>query len=94
LFSFFLDGCGGKIAGTGWGSISGIGPDGRMLFHYADGKTAFKKIDPDASPRKETEMVLKHLGEPGRYVETKKGSTITFGNGDTLHYREVIEDKK
>jgi hypothetical protein len=87
----FCGGCGGKLATTGWATVTDMTPQGAMLLRYEDGKAAWKLINPD-SPRKEALVVSKNLLKPARYVETKKGSTLTFPSGDTINYREIITD--
>lgn len=87
----FCEGCGGKLATTGWATVTDMTPQGAMLLRYEDGKAAWKLINPD-NPRKEAAVVSKNLLKPARYVETKKGSTLTFPSGDTINYREIITD--
>jgi hypothetical protein len=84
-------GCGGKLANTGWATVTDMTPQGTMLLRYEDGKAAWKLINPD-NPRKEALVVSKNLLRPARFVETKKGSTLTFPSGDTINYREIITD--
>jgi hypothetical protein len=84
-------GCGGKLATTGWATVTDITPQGAMLLRYEDGKAAWKLINPD-NPRKEAAVASKNLLKPARFVETKKGSTLTFPSGDTINYREIITD--
>ncbi|MBI5248653.1 MAG: hypothetical protein HY912_04095 [Desulfomonile tiedjei] len=83
-------GCGGKLATTGWATVADITPQGAMLLQYQDGKAAWKVINPD-NPRQQTAIASKNLRKPARFVETKKGSTLTFPSGDTINYREIPE---
>jgi hypothetical protein len=81
-------GCGGKMATTGWATVAELTPQGTMLLQYQDGKAAWKLINPD-NPRQQTAVAAKNLLKPARFVETKKGSTLTFPSGDTINYQEI-----
>jgi hypothetical protein len=87
LLSLALTGCGGQLARTGCATVTQVCDNGALRIHYADGKTAWKRIIPDNMP-KNGRLAAKHLYKPGRYVETKKGSTLTFPGGDTLVYHD------
>lgn len=84
-------GCGGKLATAGWATVTDVTPYGAMLLQYQDGKAAWKLINPD-NPREQTQLASKNLLKPARFVETKKGSTLTFPSGDTINYREVPKE--
>ena len=86
-----LGGCGGKLASSGWATVTAIDPHGRILMRYDDGKTAWKRLDPD-NFLKDFRTAAKNLHRPAKYVETKKGSTLTFPGGETLVYRNVDLD--
>ncbi len=93
LFSF-VGGCGGKLANTGWATVSEVHPNGVMRLNYPDGKTGLKRID-DENIRKDTKAAVKNVLKPARYVETKKGSTLTFPDGHTLIYHDInINERK
>ena len=90
----FVAGCGGKLANTGWASVADVRPDGVMRLNYPDGKTGLKRID-EENIRKDTKAAAKNLRKPARYVETKKGSTLTFPDGHTLIYHDInINERK
>jgi hypothetical protein len=91
LTTVALGGCGGKLASSGWATIANIDPHGRILLRYDNGKTAWKRLDQD-NFLKDFRMVQKNLFKPAKFVETKKGSTLTFPGGDTLVYRDVDFD--
>lgn len=87
----FLSACGGKIANSGWATIADVKPDGAILMHYSDGKSDWKRVDPD-NPVRETRKAIKHINQPARFVETKSTSTLTFSDGETLLYKPMIRD--
>jgi hypothetical protein len=88
LAALALGGCGGKIAKTGWATVSGVTQDGVMRLNYSDGKTALRRLDPD-NVRKATKMAAENALKPARYVETGQGSTLTFPCGETLKYYDL-----
>lgn len=79
------------MATTGWATVAEITPQGAMLLQYQDGKAAWKLINPD-NPRQQTAVAAKNVLKPARFVETKKGSTLTFPSGDTINYFEIPKD--
>jgi hypothetical protein len=83
-----LGACGGKLAQTGCTVVTGLSCDGIMRLRYGNGKVAVKKLNGSSVP-KEIKTVSKNLLKPARFVETSKGSTLTFPNGDTVNYKEV-----
>jgi len=91
LTALALGGCGGKLATTGWATVTNVDPHGRILMRYEDGKTAWKRLDRD-NFLKDFRTVQKNLFKPAKLVETKKGSTLTFPGGETLIYRNVDLD--
>lgn len=84
-------GCGGKLASPGLAKVTYVAPDGGILLQYADGKAAWKKIKRENIPY-DMETAIKHVNEPARFVETYQGSTLTFPDGDTLNYQDLIKD--
>jgi hypothetical protein len=92
LFLLNVVGCAAQMTTSGWASVSQLYPNGGMLMVYSDGKTSWKAIEPN-NIRKEFEIVAKNIGKPARYVETKRGSTLSFPNGDTIHYRNASDEK-
>ncbi len=92
LFSF-VGGCGGKLANTGWATVAEVRSDGVMLLNYPDGKSGLKRID-EENIRKDTMAAAKNVRKPARYVETKKGSTLTFPDGHTLIYHDINIDER
>jgi hypothetical protein len=93
LFSF-VAGCGGRLANTGWATVAEVRSDGVMRLNYPDGRTGLKRID-EENVRKDTKAAAKNLLKPARYVETKKGSTLTFPDGHTLIYHDInINERK
>jgi hypothetical protein len=86
-----IAGCGGKLANPGWASVTQVSPDGGIFLRYADGKADWKRIKRETMPT-DMKTAIKHLNEPARFVETKRGSTLTFPGGDTLNYQEIIRD--
>jgi hypothetical protein len=95
LLGFFslslLSGCGGKIAKTDYAAVTEIAPNGVMRMQYADGKAAWKRVNEENGP-KDCTVVAKNLFKWARVVETKKGSTLTFPNGDTIIYQNMDLD--
>jgi len=83
-----VGGCGGKLTTTGWASVADVSDHGTMLLHYADGKMLWKRLNPD-NVRSDSKLAFKNRSRPARYVETKKGSTLTFPGGETLIYYEI-----
>jgi hypothetical protein len=89
-----VGGCGGKLANTGWATVAEVRSDGVMRLTYPDGKTGLKRIDEENLP-KDTKAAAKNMLKPARYVETKKGSTLTFPDGHTLIYHDInIHERK
>jgi len=88
-----IAGCGGKLANTGWAAVSEVHPNGVIRLNYPDGKTGLKRID-DENIRTDTKAAAKNMLKPARYVETKKGSTLTFPDGHTLIYHDINIDKQ
>jgi hypothetical protein len=88
-----MAGCAGKLATAGAARVIQVAPNGAMLLQYEDGKAAWKLINPD-SPRIDMETAEKNVLKPARYVETKKGSTLTFPSGDTILYKDISSDEK
>lgn len=81
-------GCGGKLAKTGCAVITDVACDGAMRIQYADGKSAWRKINPDDLP-KASIIAQRHRFSPAKYVETRNGSTLTFADGETILYRDL-----
>jgi hypothetical protein len=88
-----IAGCGGKLADTGWAAVSEVHPNGLIRLNYPDGKTGLKRID-DENIRSDTKAAAKNMRKPARYVETRKGSTLTFPDGHTLIYHDINIDKQ
>lgn len=86
-----LSGCGGKLANTGFASVTEVAPNGVMRMQYADGKAAWKRIAEENGP-KDSAIAAKNRLKWARFVETKKGSTLTFPNGDTITYQNIDLD--
>ena len=76
------------LAKNGWARVINVSPYGAMLLQYSSGKVAWKRINPD-NVRKDTILAFKYRFVPARYVETKRGSTLTFPRGETLIYYEL-----
>jgi hypothetical protein len=76
------------LAKNGWARVIDVSPHGAMLIQYSSGKVAWKRINPD-NLRKDTVLAFKNRFVPARYVETKRGSTLTFPRGETLIYYEL-----
>lgn len=81
-------GCGGKPATTGWATITDVTADGAMRLQYSSGKANWKRIEYD-NVRRDIRIAQENRGQPGRYVETKNGGTITFSTGDTLTFHDI-----
>jgi hypothetical protein len=79
------------MATTGIASVSQLSPDGAILVRYHDGKADWRRIHPDNMP-KDAKKAFNHLNQPARYVETSRGSTLTFPDGETINYRKMILD--
>ena len=86
-----LSGCGGKLANTGFASVTEVAPHGVMRMQYADGKAAWKRIN-EEHVQKDCAVAAKNRFKWARFVETKKGSTLTFPNGDTIIYQNIDLD--
>ncbi|MEW6351127.1 MAG: hypothetical protein AB1646_18880 [Thermodesulfobacteriota bacterium] len=84
-------GCGGRIATNGCAVVTGVACDGSMRLQYKDGKTAVKRLECD-NLAKDLKTVGKNQFQPARFVETRKGSTLTFPDGQTIHYKDVKKD--
>lgn len=78
-------GCGGKIASTGSAFVTDVSPNGIFRMQYEDGKLAWKRVNPD-NPAEQTRIATSNRLSPARYVETKRGSTLTFADGKTINY--------
>ncbi len=95
LFGVFslplLSGCGGKLAKTGFASVTEVAPHGVMRMQYADGKAVWKRIN-EENVQKDSAVAAKNRFKWARFVETKKGSTLTFPNGDTIIYQNIDLD--
>jgi hypothetical protein len=76
------------LSKRGWATVVDVSPYGALLLQYADGKVAWKRINPD-NVRNDTALAVKNRFVPARYVETKQGSTLTFPRGETLIYYEL-----
>jgi hypothetical protein len=87
----FFSGCGGKLAKTGFAAVTEVAPNGAMRMQYADGKAAWKRIAEENGP-KDCAVAAKNRLKWARFVETKKGSTLTFPNGDTITYQNLDLD--
>jgi len=86
-----LVGCGGKLAEPGCATVTGLS-QGIMRLSHPDGKVNFKRLMRDKLP-KDARTVARNMGKPARFVETKKGGTLTFPNGDTVIYQDHECDK-
>ena len=62
--------------------------DGAMRLQYSSGKANWKRIEYD-NVRRDIRIAQENRGQPGRYVETKNGGTITFSTGDTLTFHDI-----
>jgi hypothetical protein len=82
--------CGGKLAATGSVTVTGMHGNGEMRLSYPDGKTKIKRLKADSGP-KEAAKVARNLFKPARFVETIKGGTLTFPDGDTVIFQDVLE---
>jgi hypothetical protein len=78
-------GCGGKIASTGSAFVTDVNPNGIFRMQYEDGKLEWKRVNPD-NPAEQTRIATRNRLNPARYVETKRGSTLTFADGKTINY--------
>ncbi len=87
-----LGGCGGRLATNGCAMVTGVACDGSMRLQYKDGTAAIKRLDCDNMPE-DLKVVAKNQFQPARFVETSKGSTLTFPNGDTVTYKDVKKDR-
>lgn len=85
LLSVLNQGCGGKIATTGSAFVTDVNPNGIFRMQYEDGKMAWKRVNPD-NPVEQTRVATKNRLAPARYVETRRGSTLTFADGKTINY--------
>lgn len=85
FFSLISHGCGGKIASTGTAFVTDVAPNGVFGIQYEDGKREWKRVNPD-DPVEQTRTAAKNRFSPARYVETKRGSTLTFVDGKTINY--------
>ncbi len=81
-------GCGGRIASNGCATVTGVACDGSMRLQYKDGKAAIKRLECE-NLAKDLKVVDKNRFQPARFVETAKGSTLTFPDGETVHYKDV-----
>ena len=86
-----VSGCGGQIAKTGIAKVTGVSCGVMSLQYCKDGSVVKKKIDPD-NTRRDTRILSKNLLKPARYVETTRGSTLTFPCGKTVNYFEQFCD--
>lgn len=73
--------------------VTGVWKNGAMLLQYSDGTSSYKMIDSDAPPL-DSIKVARYLYQPAKLVETKRGSTITFPDGETFVYRDWPKDGK
>lgn len=83
-----LAGCSSKLAKTGWATVTDVTPVGVARIQYENGEAAWKRLD-DAKLRETVRTALENRYKPARYVETEKGSTITFRDGKTLLYYQL-----
>ncbi len=83
-----LAGCGGQLANSGWATVTQLAPNGAMLLQYRDGKSEWKAIQQD-NLKAHFKIAAENIFKPARFVETKRGSTLTFPNGDTILYRNL-----
>ncbi len=86
-----LFGCGGPLAKTGFAAVTEVAPNGVIRMQYADGKAAWKRVAEENGP-KDCAVAAKNRLKWARFVETKKGSTLTFPNGDTITYQNLDLD--
>jgi hypothetical protein len=87
-----LCGCSGKIAKTGCATIKNVNCDGIMTVQYADGMMKLKRLD-QANLPSDIRRVKENLFKPVKYVETVKGGTLTFPEGDTIICHDVKREK-
>lgn len=85
LTTILTHGCGGKIATTGSAFVTDVAPNGIFRMQYDDGKAEWKRVSPD-DPAQTTRIAASNRLTPARYVETKRGSTLTFVDGKTINY--------
>ncbi len=85
LVAIVNNSCGGKIATTGTAFVTDVAPNGVFSMQYEDGKREWRRVDPD-NPVEQTRIADKNRFSPARYVETKRGSTLTFVDGKTINY--------
>ncbi len=88
LIAAMNNSCGGKIASTGTAFVTAVEPNGLFTMQYEDGAREWKRVDPD-NPVEQTRIASKNKFSPARYVETKRGSTLTFVDGKTINYLPV-----
>ncbi|MGD9818352.1 MAG: hypothetical protein AB7V04_06595 [Desulfomonilaceae bacterium] len=88
ITSVLAQGCGGKIASTGSAFVTDVSPHGVFRMQYDDGKVEWKRVNPD-NPVEQTRIAYKNRSCPARYVETKRGSTLTFVDGKTINYYPI-----
>lgn len=88
-----VHGCGGRLANSGWSTITDVGPNGVLRMQYADGKAEWKRIPPDAGPA-DLKTAAKNLNVPARYVETRNGGTLTFNEKETIVYLNMPSEKQ
>ncbi len=81
-------GCGGRLANTGFARVTEVSPLGAIRVQYDSGELSWKKVDPD-NARKDTQIAMKNILRPAKYVETKNGSTLTFLDGETITYKNL-----
>ena len=84
-------GCGGKLANSGWTAVTDVREHGLMRLDYPDGKVAWKRLDPDSMPQARR-LAEKNLFKPAKFVETAKGSTLTFRDGATVIYHDLPKE--
>lgn len=85
LLISLISACGGKIAKTGVGSVMDVNDGGAFTFSYADGRQSWKKFGRD-SLKKDIIIAKKNRLKTARFVETEKGGTLTFPDGNTILY--------
>lgn len=81
-------GCGGRLAKTGYATITDVAPSGAVRIQYAEGKADWKQMECDNVLR-EVRIAQRNRGKPARIVETKNGGTITFPEGDTVTFHDL-----
>ncbi len=91
LFILATAGCGGKLANSGWTTVTEVRDHGLMRLDYPDGKVAWKRLDPDSMPQA-GRLAEKNRFKPAKFVETKKGSTLTFRDGATVIYHDLPKE--